>query len=161
MNKDKEKVLESILWSIALPGFAQLLNGKLVKGVLFIGLEFLINVLAKFNQAILLSFHGETIKAIETINYQWLMFYPCLYFFAMWDAYKDSIEKTSPFTYLPFVFSAYFVTVGLILSPKLTIFGKIWGPVWLPMSFVIPGVIIGFILKKILQFFSNKSLTDH
>ena len=36
--------LEAILWSIALPGFAQLLNKKFVKGIFFIFLEFLVNV---------------------------------------------------------------------------------------------------------------------
>lgn len=88
-------------------------------------------------------------KAIEITNYQWLMFYPCLYFFAMWDAYKDSVNN-STYTFLPFVFSAYFVTAGLILSPKIELFGKLWGPVWLPMLGVIPGLSIGLILKILL-----------
>ncbi|MDQ0245157.1 hypothetical protein J2S09_002733 [Bacillus fengqiuensis] len=150
----KDKVIESILWSIALPGFAQLLNKKFLKGILFIGLEILINVQSNFNHIILLSFHGEIRQAIETANYQWLMFYPCLYFFAMWDAYKDSIEQRLPYSYLPFVFSAYFVTVGLILSPSIILFGKLWGPVWLPMLFVIPGVLIGLIIRKGISYFT-------
>lgn len=150
----KDKVIESILWSIALPGFAQLLNKKFLKGILFIGLEILINVQSNFNHIILLSFHGEIRQAIETTNYQWLMFYPCLYFFAMWDAYKDSVELRLPYSYLPFVFSAYFVTVGLILSPSIILFGKLWGPVWLPMLFVIPGVLIGLIIKKGISYFT-------
>jgi len=150
----KDKVIESILWSIALPGFAQLLNKKFLKGILFIGLEILINVQSNLNHIILLSFHGEIRQAIETTNYQWLMFYPCLYFFAMWDAYKDSVELRLPYSYLPFVFSAYFVTVGLILSPSIILFGKLWGPVWLPMLFVIPGVLIGLIIKKGISYFT-------
>jgi hypothetical protein len=36
--------LEAILWSIALPGFAQLLNRKFLKGIVFIFFEFLVNV---------------------------------------------------------------------------------------------------------------------
>jgi len=156
MTKDKEKVLENILWSIALPGFPQLLNGKYLKGFGFIALEIIINVQAKFNLAILLSFHGEIQQALDVTNFQWLMFYPCLYFYAMWDAFKAAAGKSSPFMYLPFVFSAYSVTVGLILSPKVMLFGKLWGPVWLPMSFVIPGVIVGFIVKMILQYFTRK-----
>jgi hypothetical protein len=82
---NKEKIIENILWRLALPGFAQLLNRKYIKGILFTGLEFLVNVQANFNHAILLSFHGENKKAIEITNYQWLMFYPCLYFFAIWE----------------------------------------------------------------------------
>ena len=41
--------------------------------------------------AILYSFQGNIIReAIEATNYQWLMSYPCLYMFSMWDAYKDA-----------------------------------------------------------------------
>ena len=80
---------EKLLWSIALPGFGQLLNGKYIKGILFIFLEFLVNVQANFNEIIILSFQGDIEKAIVQADYQWLMFYPCLYFFAIWDAFKD------------------------------------------------------------------------
>ena len=73
--------LEALLWSIALPGFGQLLNKKHIKGILFIVLEFLINMGANFNEGIRLSFLGETRQSLEVMNMQWLMFYPCLYFF--------------------------------------------------------------------------------
>lgn len=79
------------------------------------------------------------------------MFYPCLYFFAMWDAYKDAGGDKKPYSYLPFVFSAYFVTVGIIYSPKLTLFGILLGPVWLPILSVIPGVGIGLFLMLVLN----------
>ena len=89
---NNEKIIENILWSIALPGFAQLPNRKYIKCILFIGLEFLVNVQANFNHAILLSIHGEIKKAIEITNYQWLMFYPCLYFFAIWGIITHEME---------------------------------------------------------------------
>lgn len=72
--------LEAILWNIALPGFSQLLNKQYVKGIVFIVLEFLINMGAHFNSAIQLSFLGETEQALATVDMQWIMFYPCLYF---------------------------------------------------------------------------------
>jgi hypothetical protein len=50
---------EKLLWSIALPGFGQFLNGKLIKGVVFVFLEFLINVQSNFNKVIISSSHGE------------------------------------------------------------------------------------------------------
>lgn len=62
--------MEKLLWSIALPGFGQLLNGKFFKGTLFIFLEFLINMQANFNEVILLSFHGQIEEAIQQTNYQ-------------------------------------------------------------------------------------------
>ncbi|AGK53654.1 hypothetical protein [Bacillus sp. 1NLA3E] len=149
MNKS---VLEKLMWSIALPGFGQFLNGKYFKGTILLILEFLINVQANFNQVIFLSFHGRIgiRNAIEHADYQWLMFYPCLYFFSMWDAVKDACGEKDPTSFLPYVFAAFFVTIGLIFSSSLTIFGALLGPVWLPMLFVFPGIIIGFIVRKTL-----------
>jgi hypothetical protein len=141
---------EVLLWSIALPGFGQFLNGKYLKGFLFVFLEFLVNTQANFNEIILLSFQGEIDKAIASTDYQWLMFYPCLYFFAMWDAFKDAGGGRAPHSYLPFVFSAYFVTVGCIYSSKLHLFGVLLGPMWLSMLFVIPGLAVGFIIQAII-----------
>lgn len=147
----KNRKLEVLLWSVALPGFGQILNKKYLKGILLIFLEFLVNVQGNFNEIILLSFHGEIEIAIQQTNYEWLLFYPCLYFFAMWDAFKDAGGGKTPFAFLPFVFSAYFVTVGTIYSSKLTLFGVLLGPIWLPILSVIPGLIIGFLLQWILR----------
>ncbi|MCP3741423.1 hypothetical protein [Rossellomorea sp. BNER] len=142
---------EKLMWSIALPGFGQYLNGKYFKGTVLLIFEFLINIQANFNQVILLSFHGEISDAIKHADYQWLMFYPCLYFFSMWDATKDAGGGKDPYSFLPYVFAAYFVTVGLIFSSNLTIFGVLLGPVWLPMLFTFPGILIGLIISKIIN----------
>ena len=147
----KDKIIESILWSIALPGFPQILNGRYLKGILFIILEFLINVMANFNEAIRLSFIGNIEGAVSQANYQWLMFYPCLYFFAMWDAFKDAGGGKKPYSYLPFVSSAVFVTVGVIYSAQTKVFGILLGSVWFPMLCVIPGLIIGFFLQFLFK----------
>ncbi|MCJ8009961.1 hypothetical protein ACFFF5_20150 [Lederbergia wuyishanensis] len=139
---------EKLFWSIALPGFGQLLNGRYVKGIVLILLEFLVNVQSNFNTVIMSSFHGDIETAISQANFQWLMFYPCLYFFAMWDAYKDAGGGKEKYSFLPFAFSAYFVTVGTIFSTKLRLFGVLLGPIWLPILSVIPGLVVGFLIKK-------------
>lgn len=148
MNRD---AFEKLMWSIALPGFGQFLNGKFLKGLVLVALEFLINVKSNFNKIILLSFNGKINETLTETDFQWLMFYPCLYFFAMWDAVKDADGGKDTFSFLPYVFAAFFVTVGVIFSPYLKVFGIFFGPVWLPMLFVIPGVIIGLIIKKIMR----------
>ncbi len=127
-----------------------------IKGLVLILLEFLINVLGNFNEVIILSFQGNVEMAVEQANYQWLMFYPCLYFFAMWDAYKDAGGGKEPYAFLPFVFSAYFVTVGTIYSSKISLFGQLLGVIWLPMLSVLPGLFVGLLLKRIL----TKKLTS-
>lgn len=154
MNKSASEIL---LWSIGLPGFGQILNRKYIKGVFIILLVVIVNVQANVNYAIFASFNGNIQTAIDQTNYQWLMFYPCLYFFAMWDAYKDAKgESQSPFLFLPFVISAYFVTVGVMYSQTMTVFGVLWGPVFLPTLFVIPALIIGFMLKSLLMHLMKK-----
>jgi hypothetical protein len=152
--------LEAVLWSIALPGFGQLLSGQLVKGVLFVVLEFVINMNSNFNSAIMYSFLGEMNQAVQVLNFQWLMFYPCLYMFAMWDAYRSASKEKEPLSFLPFVFSAYFVTVGIMYSTRLTLFGIFFGPVFLPMLFLIPGLLVGFILKWILTVTRKQQLAN-
>lgn len=142
--------LEAVLWSIALPGFTQLLAGQLWKGTLFVVLEFIINVCSNFNSAIMYSFMGEIDSAFEVLDFQWLMFYPCLYMFAMWDAYKIAMPKDEELSFLPFVFCAYSVTVGIMLSTKMKIFGVSLGPVFWPMSFLIPGLTVGFTIRWLI-----------
>ncbi|MFN7250463.1 MAG: hypothetical protein ACK4M9_06665 [Anaerobacillus sp.] len=152
MEEVKSKLnYEALLWSIALPGFGQFLNKKIVKGIVLIFFEVIINVMSNFNLAILKSFNGNIYGAIEVTNFQWLMFYPCFYIYSLWDAFRDSNQDIDRLLFLPFAFSAYSVTVGLIYSQRLTIFGVLPGPVFLPMLFLIPGLIIGFTIRKIIR----------
>ncbi|MCM3322845.1 hypothetical protein [Cytobacillus kochii] len=153
----KNNPIEKLFWSIAFPGFGQYLNGKLFKGTVFLVLEILFNIMGNFNEIIMLSFQGKVHQAAEAANYGWLMFYPCLYFFAIWDAYKDAGGEGSKYSFLPFVFCAYFVTVGLMYSTEVSIFGVFFGPVWLPMLAVIPGVIIGWLIRMVILKFSTSS----
>ncbi len=151
MNESKLKYnYEALFWSIALPGFGQFVNKKTLKGIVFIFLEFLVNVMSNFNLAIVASFNGNIHEAISITNYQWLMFYPCLYMYSLWDAFRDSNKVISPLLYLPYAFGAFFVTIGLIYSVRITFFGVLIGPVFLPMLFLIPGLIVGFMIRKII-----------
>jgi len=78
------------------------------------------------------------------------MFYPCLYFFATWDAWKDAEGGKEKYSFRPFVFTAYSVTVGCIYSSSFRTFGLLFRPIWLPMLCVIPGVICGLLIQKLL-----------
>jgi len=147
---------EAIMWSIALPGFPQLLSGQFLKGALLVLLEFVINVNSNFNRAIMYSFLWEIENAFKVVDFQWLMFYPCVYMFSMWDAYRHTLDNKINGSYLPFVFGAYFVTVGLMLSPKIKLFTVSLGPVFLPMLFLVPGLLIGYIIRVIINKSSRK-----
>lgn len=141
---------EALMWSIAFPGFGQLLNRHYLKGLLLVLLEFWINVRSHLNTAIIASFHGQTLASVEQADFQWLMFYPCVYLFGVWDAYKFAGGDRSPYDYLPFVFSAYIGTIGVVYSSSLKVTGVVLGTVWLPIFCLIIGAIIGGVIRGLL-----------
>lgn len=141
---------EILFWSIAFPGFGQFLNGKIVKGITFLIMEFMINVQSNMNQAIVSSFNGDIQTAISVADYQWLLFYPCVYLFAMWDAYRDAGGGKVPFSFLPFVCSAYVGTIGVVYSPNFKIMGILVGPIWLGIIGLVVGASVGILIQQAL-----------
>ncbi|MDD2553862.1 MAG: hypothetical protein PHP51_04760 [Desulfotomaculaceae bacterium] len=150
-GKNNNQRTEVILWSIALPGFGQFLNGKYFKGAVLLILEFLINTKSNLNLAIISSFRGEIVAAIASTGFQWLMFYPCVYMYAIWDAYKDAGGNKCSFAFLPFVFAAYLGTIGVIYAASFRFMGYLLGPVWLPIILIIVGIGIGLLFTFFLS----------
>jgi hypothetical protein len=146
-NKDKFEVL---MWSLAMPGVGQFLNGKLIKGIVLLVLELIINVQGRLNLAIVHSFQGQIEEAIAITDYQWVMFYPCVYMFGIWDAYRDAGGNERPYSFLPFVFAAYLGTLGVIYSDRLNVLGMIAGPIWLPIICLVLGTSVGGVLQSLL-----------
>ena len=112
--------LAAALWSVAIPGFGQLYNRRFAKAVVFIVLEFLINVNSHLNMAIFYSWLFDIPKAQKIINYEWLLFYPCVYVFAIFDAYHDGCtaigRSYSKLIFLPFFATSFLGTIGIVLS---------------------------------------------
>ncbi|WP_265444498.1 hypothetical protein [Acetivibrio straminisolvens] len=148
MNMKMNDKIEKVLWSIAFPGLGQLLNGHIIKGIFFMILELIVNHCSNLNSIIIYSFVGNIQEAINNSNYQWLMFYPSLYLYVMWDAYKYAKGDHSPMDSLPYVFAAYLGTVGIVYSASFNINGIFFGPVWLTLIFMVIGIIIGCSIQK-------------
>lgn len=151
----KEKRVEAIFWSIAFPGFGQFLNQKFLKGVFFVLLEFTINVQARLNLAIIPSFYGDGVAANDTVNYQWIMFYPCVYLFSMYDAYRDAGGEQVKYAFIPFAISAYIGTIGVIYSRSVQLFDHIIGVIWSPILFHLAGYGIGLIIRAMILHFTK------
>lgn len=148
---------EVLLWSIALPGFGQLLNGHVVKGILFIALEFLVNVNAHLNLNIKYSFQGQFERAVHVTSYEWAMFYPCLYVFAMLDAYiqatKNKEKAVPPLLGIPYATAAFLSTIGVIYSDVPSLYR------WVTPTFVpIVAMIIGFVIGEVIRRFLNRKI---
>lgn len=150
INRRKDKRLEVLLWSIALPGFGQLLNRKYFKAFILVVLEVLINVKGNINVVIIKSFLGEMQEAIIQGDFLWIMFYPCIYLFAIWDAYRDAGGGKFPFMSIPFVLSAYLGTIGVIYSAHVKVKGYLIGPIFLPIICMISGFLIGLVIRWII-----------
>lgn len=84
--------LISALWSVAIPGFGQLYIGDYLIGVLLVILELIINAKANLNLSILYSFRGQFQNAVTAANLQWILFYPCIYTYSIWQAYNRALE---------------------------------------------------------------------
>ncbi|SDI45990.1 hypothetical protein [Natribacillus halophilus] len=120
-----------------------------VKGITLVLIEILVNVQGNLNTLIVLSFQGQTQAAVQQADYLWIMFYPCLYFFAIWDAYRDVGGDQHAYMFLPFAMTAFITTIGVAYS-SLPIFGVVIGPIFLPILSSFIGLAIGFGIRKIL-----------
>jgi len=146
----KNNGIEVVLWSLALPGFGQFLNRQHFKGTLLLVLEFIINIKSNLNLVIISSFRGDIAASLATVDFQWLMFYPCFYMYAVWDAYRDATSDRALFSYLPFASAAFTGTIGVIYAQQFRFMGVLIGPVWLPIIFMLLGMVIGSFLKYML-----------
>lgn len=80
-------------WSAAFPGFGHLMLGQYIKGVVYFIWEFVINVNAQLNLAIIYSFQGQFELASQVLNTKWLLFYIPVYIGTIWDSYRTSVEQ--------------------------------------------------------------------
>lgn len=85
-------------WSALLPGFGHIYNRKAFKGFIILGWAVAIVYFSRINDAIIATFTGQFTKVDEIIDYQWLLFFPSIYLFSMWDSYNDSVEVNKLFS---------------------------------------------------------------
>lgn len=87
----------ALAWSALLTGFGHLYNMKIFKAGILLGWAVAIIFLANINSAIAATFTGNFHRVEEIINYQWLLFFPSIYVFALWDSYNDAVEQNKLF----------------------------------------------------------------
>lgn len=84
-------------WSAAFPGFGHLLLSKDIVGLMLFIWEFLVNINANVNLAIIYSFQGEIDHVIDVLNTKWLLVYTPVYFFGIWDSYRAAVDMNKMF----------------------------------------------------------------
>ena len=79
-------------WSAAFPGMGHLLHGSYVKGFIFFAWEFIINIGARINEAMVYSFTGQFELAKATLDTRWVLLYIAVYIISIWDSYRTSVD---------------------------------------------------------------------
>ncbi len=80
-------------WSAAFPGFGHIMMGSYPIGFLLVVWEFMINVYGRLNIAIMYSFTGRFDLATAILDKRWILLYPLIYVFSIWDSYRLSVEQ--------------------------------------------------------------------
>ncbi|MBM7694884.1 TM2 domain-containing membrane protein YozV [Peribacillus deserti] len=84
-------------WSVTFPGFGHLILGKYFRGFALIIWEGFINQYSKVNMAMVYSFNGDISAAKDILNIRLLLLYMPVYFFAIWDSYRTTVDLNNEF----------------------------------------------------------------
>ncbi|WP_138417384.1 hypothetical protein [Aquibacillus sediminis] len=131
------------LFSLLMPGFGQIYNKQLFKGIIFVIFEHFDNMVGKINRAIQLDFNGMHQQALDVTVYDAMLFYPGFYVYAVWDAWfyaKKGADKTV--TAIPFVIAGFMGEMGAIFAKQLPVPTLTVG-----LTMIIP-MIIGMIIYR-------------
>ncbi|WP_413305666.1 hypothetical protein AA0X95_04155 [Bacillus sp. 1P10SD] len=85
----------AMLWSLVLPGFGQMYNKDYIVGFVLMVWEILVNVKSHLNITLLNTFNGDLRAAHQIIDYQWGLFYPSIYCFALWQAFNSAVVNNN------------------------------------------------------------------
>lgn len=142
----------ALLWSVAIPGFGQFYNGDYLVGVVLVVLELLINIKAHLNLAILFSFRGQYLQAVQITDFQWILFYPCIYTFSLWQAYNKAIEiNFAPVNHLASHPKTYYngALIGAAMGGTLgVIYSYSIGPIWGGLVGMTAGALAGLVVDR-------------
>ncbi|MCA1030711.1 hypothetical protein LCL95_06585 [Bacillus timonensis] len=90
---DKRNPLMAIIWSLFVPGLGQLYIHRIVTAFFVIVWVVLFSYLSHGLEAISLLFLGEIQEATSVLNEEWLLFFPSIFGFAVFDSYMNTVEN--------------------------------------------------------------------
>ncbi|MDP4106010.1 MAG: hypothetical protein Q8935_13815 [Bacillota bacterium] len=94
---DRRKPSLAIIWSLFVPGLGQLYLHRIITAFFIIIWVMIFAFYSRGLEAISLLFLGEIQKATAVLNSEWLLFFPSIYGFAVFDAYENTIENNKLF----------------------------------------------------------------
>ncbi|TYS58488.1 hypothetical protein FZC74_11810 [Sutcliffiella horikoshii] len=90
---DKRNPVMAVLWSLFIPGLGQLYLHRIVTAFFVIVWVIVFFYFSHGLEAVSLLFLGEIEKATSVIDPEWLLFFPSLYGFAIFDSYINTVEN--------------------------------------------------------------------
>lgn len=92
---DKKSPLVGSIWSFFTPGLGQLYGGSTVVGTFVLAWWIFVCFKAVAVRTWLYSFLGDFHKAAEIVDWQWFLFLPSMYAFAIYQAYVSVTENNT------------------------------------------------------------------
>ncbi|KSU63127.1 hypothetical protein AS034_02405 [[Bacillus] enclensis] len=90
---DKRNPVMAVLWSLFIPGLGQLYIHRIVTAFFVIIWVVVFFYYSQGLEAISLLFLGEIEKATNVVESEWLLFFPSLYGFSIYDSYINTVEN--------------------------------------------------------------------
>lgn len=92
---DKKKPWVGLVWSFLCPGLGQLYGGSTIVGSFILGWWIYVTYKAAAIRIWLYSFLGDFQSAMQIIDWQWFLFLPSMYAFAIYQAYASVNESNT------------------------------------------------------------------
>lgn len=81
------------LWSVLMPGFGQLYNDRIFQALALMGWYLAVAFKSGLALGAFYTLRGDFHLVPGLLNYQWLLFWPSIYWFGIADAYADTVEQ--------------------------------------------------------------------
>ncbi len=94
---DKREPILSFIWSFLMPGLGQLYIHRIVTAFFVIIWSVVFFYYSYALEAISLLFLGEVQQATSVLKPEWLLFFPSLYGFSVYDSYINTVENNRLF----------------------------------------------------------------
>jgi hypothetical protein len=94
---EKKKPWVGMVWSSLSPGLGQLYGGSTIVGTFILAWWIYVTYKAEAVRVLLYSFLGDFSSAVAIVDWQWFLFLPSMYAFAIYQAYTSVNENNTLF----------------------------------------------------------------
>ncbi len=93
----KKKPWLAIAWSSSVPSLGQLYTNRVTSSLFTLFFTIVIAVQSHMIEGLHYFLLGQWAKTREVINPQWVLYFPSVYFFSLYDAYVNTVENNKLF----------------------------------------------------------------